>query len=77
MSRRQCPGPSLSAMVTIRQSIVGSVRPEHGSIVDVDVDYSAYQQDGVRQSYSTTIDLSPSQSLRREGFTLTFARRPN
>lgn len=72
-----CPGPSIRAFVTIRQTIVDGVRKESASAVEIDASYTPYDGDAVRWHHVTRIDLSRSQTLTGDGFAVTVERRPN
>jgi hypothetical protein len=72
-----CPGPSLRATVSIRQPIVGGVRQEASSAVEIDAECTPYVGESVQWRHATSTDLSRPQTLTGKGFAVTVKRRPN
>ena len=70
-----CPGPSCHAFVAIRQPIVGGVRRDGSSTIDIDVTYRPYQKPQIRWQQTMLVNLLKPQELSGNGITLRIERR--
>lgn len=75
VSSYACPGPSCHASVAIRQPIVGGVRRDGSSTIDIDVTYRPYQEPEIRWQQTMLVNLLQPQELSAQGITLRIERR--